>query len=270
MRPVPALLALLIAVPACLAAEPDRRTWELSPFTWVKRRPAERGAPANAHPVRVDAAALGQALADLRLLARGRTAPLFTPEEARALAAPLAEALALAGPGEDLELMSSAKRDGILLDRSTGVVARAFVAGDRLNLLVGEARLDFTDQYFAEFRLPALNHGTRAAAGRVALGGAELRRPDWALLPLAAAAVAVAKAPAPAPVVAPAPAANPAPVAAPATAVAPVAAPAPARPAATSDPDLEAKLKALKRLREQDLITEAEYARKKEELLKGL
>jgi len=251
-----AVLALL-ALPALAAPEGSRRSWEVSPFTWVKRAAVEPGAPANSHPLRVDEAALVQALGSVRFLTGAKEQALFAPAEAAELGRPLAEALAAAGPGEDLLLLSSSKREAGFFGKSLSVTARVFAREGRLNLIVQDTRLDFVEIYFHTFIMPTFKHGSRTSAGSAVLkaAGAESPRPDWIALPLAAPAAA-----APVPVLA-----APAPKA---VAAVPPAAPAAARPAPAAG--LEERLRELKRLRDLDLITAEEYARKKQELLKDL
>jgi hypothetical protein len=238
-----AALALLITgpVPTFAAPASARRSWELSPFSWIKRLPAERGAPSNGHPLRVEAKELVQVLGTLQFVAGAAEEPLFAPAEAAALGKLLAEALAQAEPGEDLVLLSTSKRDTGMFGKSLSVTARIFAQDGKLNLIVHDTRLDFVDLYFIDFRMPTFNHGSRTAAGTVVLkaAGAELRRPDWIVLPLLAPVVAIVAAP-------------------------PVA----VQPASALPTSLEERLRGLKRLREQNLITEAEYAKKKQELLK--
>jgi hypothetical protein len=207
----------------------------------------------------VDPASLEQALRTVRLQQGAKEESLFSAPEAQALSRILAEALEAAGPGEDLELLSTAKREAWLLDPSLTITARLFASEGRLNLLVHDARLDFVYTYYMDFRMPKFVFGSRKAPSPVTLraSGAEARRADWLVLPLPA--VTPAPAPLPAPV---APAAKPAPLAAPAPAPAPAPKPLPA--------SLEERLRKLKQLRDQDLITEADYQKRKQELLKEI
>ena len=249
---IAALTLMLIGatLPAPAVPADTSPTWQLAAFTWIKRQPAEKGAPANGHPLRVDNRALVQAIGTVRFGSGSTEEALFAPTEAAELGKALAEALAVAGPGEDLELLSTSKRDGGLFGKSLTVTARVFAQDGKLNLIVHDARLDFMEAYFIDFRVPKFKHGSRTAAGPVVLkaAGAESRRADWVVLPLTA----------------------PAPLAAPQTPT-PSAVPQvspPPQPAATGS--LEDRLRSLKRLREQDLITEEEYAKRKQELLKGV
>lgn len=244
--PFKAFLALALAAPSLMAVAP-KRTWDFGPFSYVRRTPAEAGAPPSAHPGRVDPDALGQALKTLRFTSGKTTYPVFAPPEAEALAHALAEALAEVGPGEDLQVLSTRNREGGILGTSTSVTARAFVRDARLQLIVRELRKDWLLAYNLDSRMPDFDFGTRSAASAVILSAPEGAsvRPDWVALPLTAAKAETR--PQPATILPPAPA----------------PAPDPAKRAT-----VEERLKDLKRFRDQGLITEEEYARQKLELLK--
>ena len=141
------------------------------------------------------------------------------------------------------------------------MTARVFCRDGNLNLIVHDTRLDFMRVYFMDFRMPDFQYGSRAQAGGAVLhaAGAEARRPDWLVLPLGTA-LRAAEAPIAAPPVAQPPAPAPAAITAPTPAAAP--------PPVASTASLEDRLRALKRLRDQGLISEADYTRKKQELLK--
>lgn len=258
-------LALPLLVGVTLAAAPTaRRSWELGRFTWIKRVPAEAGARPSLHPAAVDPAALQRALSSLQVTVDKEDEPLFTAQESAGLARALAEALALAAPSEDLELVATTNRSSFILASSLTVTARAFMEGGDLHLIFHDVRGDLTYGYHLDGRTPPFTLGARARASAVAVkpGSGSASRPDWVRFTLASLAPQV---PVPAPP-APAPARPTAAPPAPAPGV-PKAAPAPI-PAAPST--LEERLLRLKRLRDQNLITEEEYARRKAELLKEL
>lgn len=251
------VLALLAGqVPIQAAPPTTRRQWDLSLFTWIRRSPAEPGAPANAHPFKASAKALEQALGTIQVASPAGEERLFDPNEAADLGRSMSEALAVALPGEDLELISTQKRLGGISSYALTVTARAFVVDGRLNLLVRDARRDVLYAYNLNFQMPEFEFGSRSKASAVSLRaeGAEARRPDWLALPLAPSITQALPAPAPLP----APAATPAPAPPP-----PAIAPAPS-------PSLEQRLLRLKQIREQNLITEEDYARRKQELLKEI
>ncbi|NWJ40613.1 MAG: SHOCT domain-containing protein [Geothrix sp.] len=264
---IAALLALV--PPSALASEPDQTQWRLANFTWLKLVPAEPGAPANAHPASLGDEALVAALGPVQVTVEGQSIPLFAKDELKGLARPLREALALARPGHDLILLSTYKRGGGFMEMPVGLTARLFVADGALNLIVHDARLTFMDRYSADRTLPTFTYGSRTAASGVALEApqATRRRADWLSFPLAPA-------PVPAAAVVPAPAAAVAP-AAPATPKAAAAsAPAPAPgPAVRDEAFYEAqaqRLRALKKLRDENLLSEAEYQEKRDAILKTL
>jgi hypothetical protein len=253
------LLLTFGAASSTRAAAPDRTQWKLANFTWVTRVAAESGAAANAHPASLSEAAITAALGPVLASIDGRSVPLFAKDELAGLTKALHEAFALAKPGEDLILLSSNKRGGMFMEVAQGITARLFVREGALNLIVHDARLAFLDRYYAENTLPKFEYGSRKTASTESLQapGATRLRGDWLALPLIAA-------PVPAPSVAVT-------VATP-LATAPTAAPAP--PATTRDAAFyEAqtqRLKALKKLRDENLLTEAEYQEKREAILKTL
>ncbi|MDR3684102.1 MAG: SHOCT domain-containing protein [Geothrix sp.] len=255
-------LTMLLLAPAALrAVEAERTEWKLSSLTWVKRVPAEAGAPANAHPATLPEGAIQALLGPVQVKDDGKDIPLFGKEDLKGLAKALSEAFALARPGEDLVLFSTSKHGGGFFERTTGLTARLFVREGALNLIVHDARLDFMDRYLVDAMQPTLTYGSRQKASeeRLQAPQATRLRGDWLALPL------VAEAPAPAPVVAAAPV--PVPVPAP---VKPSPVPAPAAPDPAFFEAQTQRLKALKRLRDENLISEAEYQEKREAILKTL
>ena len=257
-------LVMALAQISALASEPDQTQWRLANFTWLKLVPAESGAAANAHPATFSDEALVAALGPVQATVEGQNIPLFAKDELKGLARPLREALALAKPGEDVILLSTFKRGGGFMEMPVGLTARLFVVDGALHLIVHDARLTFMDRYSADRTLPTFMYGSRAAASGVVLAAATAtrRRADWLSFPLAPVT-----APAPAPVAAPAPA--PAPVAAPPkAAVAPTPAPA-ARDEAFYEAQAQ-RLRSLKKLRDENLLSEAEYQAKRDAILKTL
>lgn len=239
-----AALALLL-IPGSVLTAGTKKLWDFAPTSRLERVDAEKGAPPNGQPLKVDPATLSRTLASVRFLAKAKEEPLFLPAEAEAVAYAMAEALALAQPGDDLELMSTMARGGGFFGGTRTVAARAFATDGKLNLIVRDPRLELI--YIpnpSDYRMLKIDFGSRAKAGPAVIKapGAEARRADWLVLPLEAAPPAAAQ-----------PAALPA------------AEPAP-RPSAS----IEQHLRDLKRFRDQDLITEEDYAKQKAELLKAL
>ena len=267
---------LLLAPLAGSPASPDQALWKLGSFTWVKLVPAEPGASPNAQPVAISPEVLQATLGPVLAKDDGEDIPLFGRKELLELSKALSEALSLAQPGEDVALLSTSRHGHGFLERATGLTARLFVRDGALNLIVQDARLNFLDSYQMDNLEPTFTYGSRQAASKASLQAPRARRlrPDWLALPLALPAPSL-MAPAPATPLAPRPIPAPpvAPVAVtpvPATTASPSAAPkaAPAEDAAS-----EAKaqrLRTLKRLRDENLISEAEYQAKREALLKAL
>jgi hypothetical protein len=238
-----ATLALLLA-PGLLQAAAPQTLWDFAPSSHIRRIAAEKGAPANSQPLKVDAATLARALGGVRFMAKAdKEELLFIPSEAVAIGDAMGEALALAQPGEDLELLSAANRGRGVFSSNRTVTARVFVLDGKLNLIVREARLDVLNYpSFTDNAQPRFDYGSRAKAGGVVLKapGAQAPRADWLVLPLDAA--------------------PPAPTAAPVQ--------APPEPPPARAGSVEERLRDLKRFRDQGLITEAEYAQSKQDLLK--
>jgi len=253
-----AMALILLSNASAQAPEPGRTQWKLGTFTWVKRVPSEPGAPPNAHPAQPSEAALLKALGAVTAKVEGTETPLFTPSELLPLAKALQEAFALARPSEELLLLSTQRRGGHFLDPALAVTARLFLADGALNLIVHDARLDFMDRYAADRTLPTFNYGSRQTAAAVSLqaGPAARIRSDWLALPLPEVST-------PATVLPAAIQAMPAPV---------MAGPAPVGSvpdAAFYDLQTQ-RLKALKRMRDEQLLSEAEYQQKRAEILKSL
>jgi hypothetical protein len=279
---------------------PEKKVWQIGEFTSVQRVPREAGSAPNQHPALVQIEGLRQALGAMRLDVGGKPEPLFGNDELTELVEPLRQALSVAGPGDDLLLLSSDRRGQGFLAPQLTLTARLFVQGDQLNLIVRDARQDFISMYLGMKgnMQPTFTYGSRTTVGSAKLQSvsASSKRADWMLIPMGAAAVtatATVAAPAPGavPLLAPAAAAAATAVplsAAPAVAAAPVSAPvAPVAAAATlgaaatvATPqrgrdasymeEQELRLKTLKRLRDSGLISEDEYLQKRREVLQAL
>ncbi|CAN7499567.1 SHOCT domain-containing protein [Rhizobacter sp. LjRoot28] len=233
-------------------AKGEKLVFRINELSAIQLVPRETGSTPNQHPARVAPDVLRQQLAGLRVVTeKGNVEPLFGESEAQDIAEPLANALAAAGPEQDLLLLSSSRRDGAFLTPPVGLTARLFVAGERLNVLVQDARVDYYGRWRGTHIRPEFTFGSRQSAGKARLQaqGGTLQRSDWAVLPLVAVAT-------------PAPAST----AMPAVTAAPAAQPMAPTPAV----DAESRLRTLKRLRDTGLITEDEYQQKRGEILKSL
>jgi hypothetical protein len=242
---------------------PKQGMWDLGTYSWVKRVPKEKGAADNAHPATLTPESLRSLLGSLTFPGEDGPEALFEDGELKGVVKALSEALSVAEPGEDVILLSSSRRGHGFLSPQLGLTARLFVQEGKLHLLVHDARLDFMPQARALGSRPAFTYGARAKAGAVKLTASQgtLLRPDWVAFPLPVTAPVAPAAPAPA--MAPTAAPTPAPAVAPA----PAPTPAPAKSEAWYR-EREEKLRSLKRLRDENLISEAEYQQKRAEILK--
>jgi len=234
-------------------ASAKQRVWQIREFTRIELVASEAGAESNQHPVAVSAEVLRQQLAAVQFMGRNGAQALFSADELGDLAGPLAQALGRAGPGDDVLLLSSARREGDIFVSPMAVTARLFVRGGQLQFIVHDARFEFYDVYRGTQAPPRFRFGSRSAAGAASVqsAGATNKRADWLAIPLQVATV---------------PAGAPA-VAAPAAVAAPPVRKALEAPAVD---DIERRLETLKRLREKNLITEDEYQQKRKEILQLL
>ena len=235
------MLALILLVPAHAAAqaEPARRTrWDLQRFTWVRLERRESGAAPNEHPAVIEPGPLRGLLEGVSLLTGDGPEPLFTADELAHITVPITDALSQATPGEDVVLFSTFKRNGGFLTGGLTITARLFVTGGRLQLIVGEGRIDYAGPALAEVAPPMPAYGSRTVPGNAVLRArvGEPIRKDWLAFPMVSA-------------VAPPVLAAPAP-------------PVPPRPAE--------RLLMLKELHDRHLITEEEYQKKRADILKDL
>ncbi len=244
-----------------------QKLWVVREFSEVRIVAREAGSQPNQHPAQVNPDLLRQQLVQLRFDVGGTSRPLFASDEAAELVQPLLEALANAGPGDDVLLLSSARRGDAVMMRPVAVTARLFVQGGALQLIVNDARYEFFDNMRGTNRPPEFTYGSRTRPGSASLraDGASVVRADWLALPLSAAAAAAVPAAVPAAV---APVATPAPAAAPAAAAPAVPLLRPRDPGFADE--VEQRLTTLKRLRDRGLISEEEYQQKRKEILQQL
>ena len=239
---VPAYTRSLDATPG----KAHQTAWELSSTTWFRLVPREKGAKPNDHPVKLDAAVLIKALGAIRITTPEREEALFESEELGYLAKTMANALSLADPGEDLLLFSGNKRGHGMFSANLAVVARLFVKDGALNILLHDSRMEVLTYRASRAQMWALPTASRTQATQEVMKcpGAFAVRPDWLVLALDLPAPEVVAAPAP-------------------------VLPKPQEPA-PSLAESERRLKLLKQLREENILTEEEYQSKRREVLKTL
>lgn len=232
-------------------------SWDIAESTYVRREPKEAGAPNNDQPVTITPELLYRQLIKLQVVLPGGVEPLFGQDELRKLSDGISQALALAGPTEDLVMVSTAKREGAFRASSRTITARLFCQDGALQVILHDARLDFSTEYRANGVHGAFNFGSRDASSQVRIqgAGATRKRNDWLAVPMPLATAAPAPvAPAAVPVAAPAPAAVPAPVAAPAR--------------DTHDyTQQELRLRALQHLHDEKLVSDEEFQKKRTEIM---
>jgi hypothetical protein len=243
-----------------------QRVWKVGEYTAVVLQAADAGSAPNRQPVRLNPDTLRNRLAGVEFRSDDRTLPLFSADELKDIVPTLVQALTMAGPGDDLLLLSTARRESGLIGLPMSITARLFMADGQLNLIVDSARQDTLSLFRAARMPPKLNFGSRATAslqsGAVALSSrsGQFKRADWLQLPVIEASD------------------RDAPMTVPGSAL--LAPPAPAGQAsqapATGSRDNSfyeeqaRRLKGLQSLRDQGLLTEAELQDKRREILQGL
>ncbi|MFT5588451.1 MAG: hypothetical protein ACI9ZF_000616 [Bradyrhizobium sp.] len=264
-RCCPVLLGLVLTAPmpfalaavegssyeACPSCVPSELAWNDGEFDQIYL--STGSAPANQQPHVLAVDNVSRALSLLKVAGKSTSVALFDDDSARNLARGLAAALAKAGPQQDALFFIVSSGNSGLFGAKLGTSGRAFVDQQGLNIVFGEARVDFIGRYRATRMRRAFDFGSRTAASPVRLAEDGMRhvRSDWVVVPLAgngangAAAMQMA----------------------PALPVQMIAA-----PVAQDEKYFaaqEERLKSLKRLRTQDLISEQEYQAKRAEILKA-
>jgi len=239
--------------------------------------------PRNDQPVVIEPANLAVALAKLRVHegSAPEAVPLFDNSAARKLATPLSTALSRAAADQDiLFAVEMLQKAAIFGSKPVSVAGRAFYQNQRLHLIIGELHVSTVPPEYKNYpigypkpdrRLHPHQTGERSREAHydpaahfetgdevsLFMQGGKLR-PDWLVLNVSALAAPDQRAAATATIAPAVTSQN----ALPASAGA-------AKPSSAS-PSIEERLRRLKRLREQDLITEEEYNRKRSEILDQL
>lgn len=247
--------------------------WEANPTQdlrwgdWERLRLAPSGTNArNQHPVQLTPEQIASTLATIQVRPFQEVSPLFSDDELKKFALPISIALAKAAPGQDVEFLSVGQHGllGIIAPQLANV-GRIFYADGRLNVILGMAHKEFLGDYLrGSRRKPVFYFGSRAKTSpEVKITGADrgdgkVLRDDWISLAVVAgrntSSGKINTTPA-----ATVPAAQ---------------APAAVTPAADTADALASKssvrLKALRSLKDQGLVTEEEYRQKRAEILKDL
>ncbi len=239
--------------------------------------------PRNDQPVVIEPANLAVALAKLRVHegSAPEAVPLFDNSAARKLATPLSTALSRAAADQDiLFAVEMLQKAAIFGSKPVSVAGRAFYQNQRLHLIIGELHVSTVPPEYKNYpigypkpdrRLHPHQTGERSREAHydpaahfetgdevsLFMQGGKLR-PDWLVLNVSALAAPDQRAAATA-TIAPA-----------VTSQNALPASAGAARSSSASPSIEERLQRLKRLREQDLITEEEYNRKRSEILDQL
>jgi Zn ribbon nucleic-acid-binding protein len=248
---IPAIAAEGGRYVACPACAPQDTVWTEGEFDQVYL--VLSGESTQLQPQQLSADTLARVLAGIRY----GNQRLLDDDAAVNLAQGLSKALAKAGPQQEAIFMITSKSGGGLFGAKLGNSGRAFVDRNGLNLIFGEAGTEFLARYRATRMERPFDFGSRSTPSKVVLSGDGLRlqRPDWLVIPLAGNVPAAVQSIA-------------APMAVSVDTVHP-ALPAPVVHDQQYYAAQEERLKSLKRLHEQNLITEQEYQAKRSEILKA-
>ena len=159
--------------------QPVRKFGEYSALSLVA---IEAGAVQNQQPLTIKEQDIAVMLEELTFdRGDGRSKPLFDREEVRVVADELARAFSRAGPGQDVVVMSTSRRNEGAVSLPTTVALRAFVNDQRINLIVGESRADLLSLFRHTGIAPSVNFGSRQMASAVRLSSrqGEAKRVDW-------------------------------------------------------------------------------------------
>ncbi|WP_417067410.1 SHOCT domain-containing protein [Niveibacterium terrae] len=196
------LLVALALVCAALGAQaaPSVAQWlsePEKPLRWgdwdrVMLKATDHGAaPANDHPVRLDARDIAERLTRIRALHEQKLLPVFSDDEIARLAPVIAEALAHARSDQDLLFLTSGKRS--FFGDALANAGRIFFANGELNLIFGTVVSDALDYLtLADRRSPPVEYGSRTLPPRGVMlatprpGEATLVKDNWIRLPIAA------------------------------------------------------------------------------------
>ncbi len=246
---------------ACSSCAPKDLAYSSGEFDQVHSVAAEASAN-NQHPASLSAEAVSKMLQQVMVLGGKKEVALLEEDGARSLAAGIVAALSKAHSSQDAIFLVTNRMAMGFVSGKQGNSGRAFITPEGLNIIFGETHVEFFNAYRAARLVHKFDFASRKQASKVVLKSAYLQagRKDWLVFPLQAQAVTHAVAPAAQYV-----GTTPQAIAQPAPAVAPMPATVEQNFAAQ-----EARLKGLKRLREQNLITEEEYQAKKREILKNL
>jgi hypothetical protein len=266
------LTALVVGCAAAPPAPPPPLHQTENAVVRLETPPPGAEPPQFQHPLTLSAEDMARVLREVRLegpsgmlgfLRRQRPPSrlAFTQDEAEIVAAPLAAALAQAGPDQRVAFAFQHPRSRISSGITSGVL---FAKSDRLHFIFGRYRstgrphqpqtgLDgpaLPDPPYKGFRLAAGPHIALIDATETPLWGVDAGRQHWVMVDHAAL---LASAPAP----------EEFPVAEPESAA------EPEDPEKARAAEIKERLRALKEMRDENLISEEEYEKKRKKVLDG-
>ncbi len=252
---------------ACTSCAPKDLAYSAGEFDQVHWVAAE-SASNNRHPVSLSVEAISKMLQQVQVQDGKKELALLEEDGAQSLATGLVAALNKASAQQEAIFLITNRMALGFVSGKQGNSGRAFVNEQGLNIIFGETHVEFFNAYRATRMMHKFDFGSRKQASKVVMKSPFLMagRKDWLVFPLQAQAAPTAIAPS---VQYVGTTATPAVATVPATPTAPAAANTP-KSVEQNYAAQEARLKGLKRLREQNLITEEEYQAKKREILKDL
>ncbi len=230
----------------------------------VDARGGGEDGPQNQQPVQIAPEQIAAALLAIQCQPYKEVRQLFSEDEVKRFAPAIAGALQRATANDDVIFVSTGQHAWSgLLAPTLGNAGRIFIQDGRLNLIMGMLHSDFVADYMQGSRqYPTFDYGSRSFRNKgiklvgVSSGEAKLIRDDWIAVTLPQVQTIAQQQPGVAPLAAPA--------------AAGVATPAGDPTADTFYRKQESRLRALQRLRDQGLITDAEFQQKRAEIVKDL
>jgi hypothetical protein len=237
-------------------------------YSYVRIEEREPGAAPNRHPFSVSPHALRNLLESVSITVDGKPEPIFNADQLDEISGPLSQALARALPEQDISFATSGltSSSGLFASRSV-TTARVFALDKSIEIVFGLGQRDFENEMRGTGVLIAFEPGQRGQrvdpSLQVSAPQTTRRRADWLGVDLSRLEQGARSETPPAAVVG--------------TSIGnSAAAPAPAqvapRAAASGNADmiynnLSERFKALQKLRDAGLITDAEFEAKRKSLL---
>lgn len=224
--------------------------WKFGELSAIRTSALPPGTDQNQHPATTGTDNLTSLLAGIQIeSAKGKFVSLFSRAELENLAPALVNALSSAGPGNDLLVMATARREGGMLSLPQTVLATVFVRQNQLHVLVKEARADLLSRFRSTHIKPVVEFSSRSQASGVKLQSAAgvNERSDWLALPLNAQTAATTG-----------------------NQLVPASRAVTAVKSENFYNEQAKRLQGLKMLREQNLISEDEYQAKRKAIIEGL